>query len=345
MIEYNEFINNLMLTNVSNIVSLKLFMFVVFALLFSLAIDVMFGELPGRIHPVVIMGSIINFFKNLFIGMKSRLSGFIVVICCCVVTSVILLVIYMICQINIILLFVVFTVLLSSTYSVNMLLQTAIDVRNDLTEDIDKARRSVSYLVSRNTEELTEEFIVSAVIESLTENITDSYVAPVFYYFVFGAVILYNPFNYHLYFLLLVPMLYRLSNTMDAMLGYKTEELVNIGFFAAKIDDVLNYIPSRIAGIFVVISAYLLRLDGKNSFRIMMRDARNCPSPNSGYTMASTAGALNIQLIKKETYILGDSNKEITRDDISRAVDLSRLSMILFTITIILIFAMIYVIL
>ena len=345
MIEYNEFINNVMLTNVSDIVSLKLFMFVIFALLFSLAIDVMFGELPGRIHPVVIMGSIINFFKNMFIGMKNRLSSFIVVICCCVVTSVILLIIYMICQINIILLFVVFTVLLSSTYSVNMLLQTAIDVRNDLIEDIDKARRSVSYLVSRNTEELTESFIVSAVIESLTENITDSYVAPIFYYFIFGAIILYKPFNYHLYFLLLVPMLYRLSNTMDAMLGYKTEELINIGFFAAKIDDVLNYIPSRIAGMFVVISAYLLRLDGKNSFRIMMRDARNCPSPNSGYTMASTAGALNIQLIKKETYILGDSNKEITRDDISKAVDLSRLSMILFTITIILLFAVIYVIL
>jgi adenosylcobinamide-phosphate synthase len=226
-----------------------------------------------------------------------------------------------------------------------MLLQTAIDVKNDLKEDIDKARMSVSYLVSRNTDKLTESFIVSAVIESLTENITDSYVAPIFYYFIFGIIILFYPINYELYFLLLVPMLYRLSNTMDAMVGYTTDELKDIGFFAAKIDDILNYVPSRIAGLYVVLSAYLLRLNGKNSFRIMMRDARNCPSPNSGYTMASTAGALDIQLIKKETYILGDNNKEILADDITKAVNLSKLTIILFTITIILLFILIYVIL
>lgn len=226
-----------------------------------------------------------------------------------------------------------------------MLLQTAIDVKNDLNESIEKARRSVSYLVSRNTDELTESFIVSAVIESLTENITDSYVAPIFYYFIFGVIILYNPFNYQLYFLLLIPMIYRLFNTLDAMVGYKTDELKHIGFFAAKIDDILNYIPSRIAGIYVVISAYLLKLDGKNSFKVMMRDARKCPSPNSGYTMASTAGALNIQLIKKDTYILGDDNKEIIADDISKAVELSRLSIVLFTITVILLFTLVQVIL
>lgn len=226
-----------------------------------------------------------------------------------------------------------------------MLLQTAIDVKNDLSTDIEKARRSVSYLVSRNTDELTESFIVSAVVESLTENITDSYVAPIFYYFIFGIIILLYPVPFQLYFLLLVPVLYRLSNTQDAMLGYTTDELIHIGFVVAKIDDILNYIPSRIAGLFVVISAYLLNLDGKNSFRIMMRDARNCPSPNSGYTMASTAGALNIQLIKKDTYILGDNNKKITSDDISKAVNLSKLSIILFTITIIILFTLIYVIL
>ena len=129
------------------------------------------------------------------------------------------------------------------------------------------------------------------------------------------------------------------------MLGYKSEELIHIGFFPAKIDDVLNYIPARISGIFVVISAYLLGLDGKNAYRIMMRDARKCPSPNSGYTMATTAGALNIQLVKKETYILGDDNKDITKDDISKAVKLSKLTMILFTIKIILLFTLIYVIL
>ena len=131
---------------------------------------------------------------------------------------------------------------------------------------------------------------------------------------------------------------------MDAMLGYKNDELANIGYVPAKLDDILNYIPARISGILVVVSAFLLSLDWKNSFNVMMRDARKCPSPNSGYTMASTAGALNIQLIKKDTYILGDDNKVIVADDISDAVKLSKLTIFLFTLIIIIIFTLIDVI-
>ena len=304
-----------------------------------------FGELPTRIHPVVIIGSIIDFFKKIFIGIKNKLSGLLTVLCVCIVSSVVLYVIYLISSLNIVLFAVVFIVLLSSTFSVNMLLQTATDVKNAFDMGIDRARELVSYLVSRNTDELTEAFIVSATIESLTENITDSYVAPVFYYFVFAAILLIHPIDNGLFYLLLVPMLYRISNTQDAMLGYKSDELINIGFVPAKIDDILNFIPSRIAGIFMVISAYILNLDWKNAYKIMRRDARSCPSPNSGFTMATAAGALNIQLIKKDTYILGDSNKDITSDDISKAVSLSRFTIILFTITIILLFTLLYVIL
>ena len=345
MIEYNYLLNDIMFSKASNIISLKLFLFIIIALLSSLVIDIIFGELPTRIHPVVIIGSIIGFFKNVLIRFKSKLSGLMAVIGVCIVSSVILYVIYLICSFNAILWFIVFAILLSSTFSIRMLLSTAVDVKDALDESIDKAREMVSYLVSRNTDELTEGFIVSALIESLTENITDSYVAPVFYYFIFALIILKYPFNDCLYFLLLIPMLYRISNTMDAMLGYKTEELINIGYVPAKIDDILNYIPARISGLCMVISSYLINLDGKNAYRIMRRDARNCPSPNSGYTMATTAGALNIQLIKKETYILGDDDKSITSDDIQKAVNLSKMTILLFTIMIILLFIILYVIL
>ena len=345
MIEYNNLINDIITTKISTITSLKLFLFIIFALLISLIIDIIFGELPTRIHPVVIMGSIINFFKKLVINIKNRLSGLIVVIGVYAISIIILYIIYLICSCNIALLFIVFSVLLSSTFSVNMLLKTAVDVKDALDDSIDKARQLVSYLVSRDTDELTESFIVSATIESLTENITDSYVAPVFYYFIFGVILLYHPIDNPLFYLLLVPMAYRIANTLDAMLGYKTDELINIGFFPAKIDDILNFIPSRIAGIFIVISAYLLNLDGKNAYKVMMRDARKCPSPNSGYTMATTAGALNIQLIKKDTYILGDDNKDITKEDISKAVNLSKVTIYLFTFVIIFLFALLYVIL
>ena len=110
-------------------------------------------------------------------------------------------------------------------------------------------------------------------------------------------------------------------------------------------NDILNYIPSRIAGLFVVLSAFCLNFDYKNSYKILKRDARNCPSPNSGFTMASAAGALNIQLIKLDTYILGDNNKNIETSDIGRAVKLSKLAIFLFTVTIILFIIILYVIL
>lgn len=345
MIEYNNLLNGIIFAKTSNITSLNLFLFIILSLLLSLLIDMAFGELPTRIHPVVIIGSIIDFFKKIFIGIKNKLSGLLTVLGVCIVSSVVLYVIYLISSSNIVLFAVVFIVLLSSTFSVNMLLQTATDVKNAFDMGIDRARELVSYLVSRNTDELTEAFIVSATIESLTENITDSYVAPVFYYFVFAAILLIHPIDNGLFYLLLVPMLYRVSNTQDAMLGYKSDELIHIGFVPAKIDDILNFIPSRIAGIFMVISAYILNMDWKNAYKIMRRDARSCPSPNSGFTMATAAGALNIQLIKKDTYILGDSNKDITSDDISKAVSLSRFTIILFTITIILLFTLLYVIL
>ncbi len=324
---------------------IELFYFIILALLFSLAIDVIFGELPTKIHPVVIIGSIISFFKNIFIKIKNKFSGLLLVLATGLTVSVILYILYFVFSFNELLLFVAFTILLSSTFSVNMLLKTAVDVKADLDESIDKARKSVSYLVSRNTEELTESFIVSAVIESMTENITDSYIAPMFYYTIFGIIIMLKPFNNDLYYLLLIPMLYRMFNTLDAMVGYTTDELKDIGFVSAKVDDILNFIPSRIAGVYVVISAYLLKLDGKNSYKIMRRDARNCPSPNSGYTMATTAGALNIQLIKKGTYILGDPNKEINKDDITRAVNLSKMTIALFTFTILILLTLVHVIL
>ena len=345
MIEYNKIINDIIFTQTDKINSLSLFMFIIFALLVSIAFDVIIGELPRRVHPVVIIGSIIDSLKSVCIGIKNKISGLLLVIGTTAMICLILFVIYFICSYNIILLFLVFIILLSSTFSIKMLLNTAIGVKKDLNESLDKARQSVSYLVSRSTEELTESFIVSATIESLTENITDSYIAPIFYYFIFSIIILSNPFYYQLYFLLLVPMLYRMFNTLDAMVGYKSDELINIGFVPAKFDDILNYIPSRISGIYVVISAYLLRFNGKNSFEIMMRDARNCPSPNSGYTMASAAGALDIKLVKKQTYILGDENKPIEINDIEKAVKLSKLTIALFTLTIILLLILIKVIL
>ena len=232
--------------------------------------------------------------------------------------------------------FIVYGLLLSSTFSIKILLSSANDISNDLKEGIEKARKSVSYLVSRNTNELSEKLIVSATIESLTENITDSYISPIFYFTIISAIGLLFTDNLNtfilLFIILLIPFLFRISNTLDAMVGYENNKLKYIGYFPAKIDDILNYIPARIAGFLVVASAFILKLDWKNSYKIMLRDARKCPSPNSGFTMASTAGALNIQLVKKDIYILGDNTVEIDVSHISKAIKLSKFTILLFTI-------------
>lgn len=330
--------------NLINFNSLNLFLFIILTLICAILIDITFGELPVKIHPVVIIGHIINFFKNIFIKINNKISGLLLVVFTSIITLTIVALLIFFSTFNLIIYFIIFTILLSSTFSIKMLLETAINVKNNLDESLEKARESVSYLVSRNTQELTESFIVSATIESMTENITDSYVAPIFYYFIFGSLLLIFSNNNFIILLLLISFFYRISNTLDAMIGYENDELKIIGYIPAKLDDVLNYIPSRIAGIYIVISSCLLKYNYKNSYKMFKRDAKNCPSPNSGFTMATTAGALDIQLIKKETYVLGDKNKEIDSTDINKAVKLSKITMFLFTITIIFLLTIIYVI-
>ena len=322
---------------------LEVYYCIIISFFISLIIDLFYGELPTKIHPVVIIGKIIAFFKNIFIKYHNRWSGFFTTLFTIVISCLILSVVMFISSVNEYLFIIIFSIVLSQTYSIKMLLSTAKDIENDLKQDLNKARQSVSYLVSRDTDELTESFIVSATIESMTENITDSYVAPVFYFIVVSIIFMILNIDYYM-ILLFVPFIYRISNTLDAMLGYTTDELIDIGFIPAKLDDFLNYIPSRLSGLFVVLSAYLLRYNGNNAFKIMKRDARKCPSPNSGYTMASTAGALNIQLVKKDTYILGDNTNEIDVSDISKAIKLTSLTIALFTIFILIIMTIFYMI-
>lgn len=321
----------------------EVYCFIIITFIISIIIDLFYGELPTKIHPVVIIGKIIDFFKKFFIRYHNRWSGFLTTVLTIVSSCLLLLVIMKVSLLNEYLFIIIYSIILSSTYSIKMLLSTAKDIEYDLKQDLNKARQSVSYLVSRDTDELTESFIVSATIESMTENITDSYVAPVFYFIV--ASIIFMIFNIDYYIILLfIPFVYRISNTLDAMLGYTTDELIDIGFFPAKLDDILNYLPSRLSGLFIVLSAYLLRYDGNNAFKILKRDAKKCPSPNSGYTMAPTAGALNIQLVKKGTYILGDNTNEIDVSDISKAINLTSLTIALFTIFILIIMTIVYVI-
>lgn len=189
-------------------------------------------------------------------------------------------------------------------------------------KDTEGARKAVSMIVGRDTQSLTKEGIIKAAVETVAENSSDGVVAPLIYMLIFGPV---------------GGVVYKAVNTMDSMIGYVEEKYFYIGKFAAKLDDVLNYIPARISGILVIISAFILRYDYKNAFRIFKRDRKKHASPNSAQTESAMAGALDIQLSGDATYFgvlhkkpyIGDKKREIENEDIKRA------NRIMYTMTVI----------
>lgn len=177
---------------------------------------------------------------------------------------------------------------------------------------LDMARKEVSKIVGRDTENLTEKEVVKATVESVAENTNDGVVAPLFYMLIGGASL---------------GMLYKAVNTLDSMIGYRNKKYNYFGRFAARLDDVLNIIPARITGFLYVAASLLSGFDYKNSYRILLRDRWNHLSPNSGYPEAAVAGALNIQLGGGSYYsgeyvekkYIGDDNKEPDIEDIPKA--------------------------
>ena len=286
-----------------------------FIILIAIIIDVIFGELPVKIHPVVWMGKIIDFLSEKLINYRSKISGVVLTFLVVMIFTLATYVLLHLSSFNYVIYILVSSVILSTTFAIKALLTSAENMKNDIDHNIEKARQSMSYLVSRNTMELNEEDLISATIETLTENITDSVIAPLFYAFIFGVI---------------GAVVYRVINTLDAMVGYKTPEKIKIGWFPAKLDDILNFIPARITGILVVIAAAFLRLNWKNSYKIMMRDARKPDSPNSGFSMAAAAGALDIKLEKIGYYKIGDELSILTADKITEAVLLTKITILLF---------------
>lgn len=179
-------------------------------------------------------------------------------------------------------------------------------------QDTERARKAVSMIVGRDTSVLDDNGIIRAAVETVAENTSDGVTAPILYMSLGGAV---------------GGVFYKSVNTMDSMIGYTNETYRDIGFFAAKLDDVLNYIPSRLTALCMILAAFLLGMDGKNAFRIWRRDRRKHASPNSAQTESVCAGALQVRLagdawyfgeLHKKEYI-GDAMREIAYEDIRKA--------------------------
>ena len=176
---------------------------------------------------------------------------------------------------------------------------------------IEDARKAVSMIVGRDTQNLDQKGVAKAAIETVAENFSDGVIAPMFYMFIGGPVLMY---------------IYKGINTMDSMLGYKNGKYIYFGRCAAKLDDAANFIPSRLAALLLIAAAYIGGFNGKGAVKIFKRDRFNHASPNSAQTESAAAGALDIQLAGNAYYFgklyekptLGDSVKEPEAEDIKR---------------------------
>ena len=183
-------------------------------------------------------------------------------------------------------------------------------VKYVIKDDIEGARKQLSYIVGRDTKNLDKESILKAVVETVAENMSDGVMAPLFYAGIGGAPLAF---------------LYKAVNTMDSMFGYKNDKYIEFGYFPAKLDDVFNYIPARLSGYFIVVVSFILGLDYKNSFKIYKRDKNNHSSPNSAHPEAAVAGALNVQL-GGPNYYFGKLVEKQTIGDDREKIDINKVN-------------------
>jgi len=263
----------------------------------ALAIDLALGEPPRPIHPVVWMGKVASLLERGGISQRP-LAQFVYGSVVAVVTiglftaPAYFLLLYL-NSLSFVAYVIVGALLLKFTFSVKELRRVALGVKRLLVkEKLDEARRELRSLVSRDTRGLPRPLVVSATVESVAENTCDSFVAPLFYFLLFG-----------------VPgaVAYRVVNTLDAMVGYhgKYEYL---GKFTSRLDDVLNFIPARLTALLLVLATFLSRRDAAASWRVVVDDRANTESPNAGWTMAAMAGGLGVQLEKIGHYKLGKAD-------------------------------------
>ena len=292
---------------------------------FALTIDFTLGDPKNKFHPTAWIGSLIAritpSLKNSSNTLE-KLGGIILImISSAIVASLIILLdvgINMITTdyLSIIISIIVSGILLKTTIAIKGMEKHALAVVNSLeNNNIISARNNLSMIVKRNTKDLDENHVFSGVVESISENTVDGITGPLFYFGLFG---------------LPGAFVYRVINTADSMIGYRTNMFKNIGWFAANCDTILNYIPSRLTGFVMILSAMILGYDWKRSYKIMIRDGGKTQSPNAGYPMAAIAGALETRFEKIDHYFLGDGKVSFSKEHVKSTITLMKVTSIIF---------------
>ncbi len=275
--------------------------------LLAAAWDLLLGEMPARVHPVVWIGNLIAFLRDRL--PRTRAGGILLAI---IVISLTVLAGHLMVRaagILPILPLLVAAFWLKSTFAMRCLLEVSLSIGRMIDQDMEGAKAMLPALVGRDTASLTRSQASSAVIESLSENYVDGILSPIFYYVVF------SPFGLGLE----AALAFKAISTMDSMVGYKTRGLRELGYAGARADDLANFIPARLS-IWLIALARPGR--AKAAIRAAWRDHSVTPSPNSGWPMAACAGALGIRLEKTGYYVLVAEGEPASTSDVPRAIGL-----------------------
>ena len=300
--------------------------------LLAVIIDRLIGDPRSSIHPVVMIGNLIALLERKLLNRQStcllkKLAGALLVIIVLGTTyGLVWWIMQLLTTIHPWAQFIVGALLLSFTITPDSLAKAGQEIYDYLlTGDLIQARRKVGWIVGRDTDELDVAEVTRGTVETIAENIVDGIISPLFY-FVIGGVPL--------------AFLYRAVNTLDSMVGYKNDKYMDFGMVAARVDDVFNYIPARLTGILLVLSAIILRFNVYGTITTIWRDSAKHPSPNSGFTEAGVAGALGIRLgglnyyggVPSQRAYMGQALTKLAPQHIKQAIQMMYTTTILFVI-------------
>ena len=293
---------------------------VAFSIFASFILDCVFGDPHVLPHPVRFMGKLISFLeKRLNKASDSantqRFKGFLLVFLVIFASFAVPFALLFACRrIHPVLFLTIESVLCYQCLAARSLCHESMKVYRALkTHDLPRARSAVSMIVGRDTDILDETGVAKAAVETVAENTSDGVVAPLFFMAIFGAT---------------GALVYKAINTLDSMIAYKTERFRNFGFCAARLDDIANFIPARLAALLLIFSSLILPgYSAKNAAKIFVRDRYKHASPNSAQTESVCAGALGVQLagntvyggVVEEKEFIGEKTREIEAKDIVHA--------------------------
>jgi adenosylcobinamide-phosphate synthase len=300
-------------------------------LVFAYIVDRIVGDPQFFIpHPVILLGKCISGLERLIRSIVKEEANlkwagmFLPLVLIIISYGSVWAILTLLVRISPILSFLAGVWVLSTTIATKGLADAGLDVYNKLKDDdLIAARHALSMVVSRDTEHLEASEVSRGAIETVAENIVDAIVSPLFYAAIGGVPL---------------AMAYRAVNTLDSMVGYKNDKYKNLGWASAKLDDLANLIPARIAGVLIVFVSWYLKLNWRGSWNMMRRDARKHPSPNGGFPESAVAGALNIQVGGENRYfgvssyraVLGDPIRSIQYEDIRTSIQIMKHVSVLF---------------